>query len=230
MRNYDPIRVHLVSADFLLYQGLRTVLAPLEYLILEALTESKDDAVGAVVNSDPDIVLMVRQPHGMDGLAVTRTIVEQAPRTKVVMLSSETDQQSMIDVYQAGAASYLARTQITEDLGPALRMIHRGATILAMPPETPRLQSIGAVREKPKPALDTVLNCRERRLLTAVVSGKTNADIGRELHVSEATIKAHLTGLLKRLNVSNRVQLAVLTVRSDLTDNSGPGPQLAESR
>lgn len=216
------IRVHLVSADFLLHQGLRTVLAGLEYLRLEAVSRTGEGAVAAVIETDPDIVLMGRLSPGIDGLAVTRAIVEQAPRTKVVMLCAETDRGSMIEAYQAGAVSYLAKTQITEDLGPALRMIHRGAAILSMPLNSPRLQGTGAVQDGTKTVLKTKLNHRDGKLLAGVTAGKTNADIGRDLHLSEATIKAQLTGLMERLNVSNRVQLAVLGVRSGLVDIPDP--------
>lgn len=217
--NGKPIRVHLVDADFLLHRGLQAVLADLDYVRLDGVSRTGEDAVAAVVASDPDIVLMERELPGMNGIAVTRSITEQAPRTKVVMLCSETDRETMIEAYQAGAVSYLAKTQITEDLGPALRMIHRGAAIFSMPLDSPRLQGTGAPRRGDRLVLKSELNNHGRKLLAAVAAGETNASIGRSLHLSEATIKAQLTGIMNRLNVSNRVQLAVLGVRSGLVDS-----------
>ena len=219
MRNGKPIRVHLVDADFLLHQGLRAVLSGLDYVRLDAVSRTGEEAVAAVIALDPDIVLMERELPGMDGIAVTRSIAELAPRTKVVMLCSETDRATMIDAYQAGAVSYLAKTQITEDLGPALRMIHRGAAIFSMPLGSPRLQGTGAHMRGADVKLKTALNSHDAKLLAAVAAGQTNADIGRALHLSEPTIKAQLTRIMKRLNVNNRVQLAVLGVRSGLVDN-----------
>ena len=219
MTNGKPIRVHLIDADFLLHQGLVAVLADLDYVRLDAVSRTGEEAVAAVVASDPDIVLIERELPGMDGIAVTRSIAEQAPRTKVVMLCSETDRETMIQAYQAGAVSYLAKTQITEDLGPALRMIHRGAAIFSMTLVAPRLQSTVAPRHGAEVESKTTLNSHDAKLLAAVAAGHTNADIGRALHLSEPTIKAQLTRIMKRLNVSNRVQLAVLGVRSGLVDN-----------
>lgn len=216
--NVKPIRVHLVDADFLLHRGIQAVLAGLNYVRLEAVSRTAEEAVRAIIASDPDIVLMERQLPGADGLSVTKDIVEQAPRTKVVMLCSEIDPESMIEAYQAGAVSFLAKTQMTEDLGPALRMIHRGTAIFAMPLSSPRLQSTGTTKKDKDGQLKSKLNSRDRKLLAGLAAGKTNAEIGLVLDLSEATIKAQLTMIMKRLNVSNRVQLAVLAVRSGLVD------------
>ncbi|WP_207346170.1 response regulator transcription factor [Arthrobacter sp. E3] len=222
MTNGTPISVHLVDGDFLLHQGLRAVLAGLDYVRLDAVSRTGVEAVAAVVASDPDIVLMERKLPGMDGIAVIRSIAEQSPRTKIVMLCSETDRETMIQAYQAGAVSYLAKTQITEDLGPALRMIHRGAAIFSMTAASPRLQSPGAPPRHDRLVLESELNGHGTKLLAAVAAGDTNAEIGRSLHLSEATIKAQLAGIMKRLKVNNRVQLAVLGVRSGLVDTTEP--------
>lgn len=228
MMDDKPIRVHLVDEDYLFHLGVKSVLAGLEYVVLEAVSRTVDQAVAAVVASDPDIVLMDRKLAGMDAIAAIRAIVDQAPRTKVVMLSAETDRGSMIEAYQAGAGSYLSRTQMTEDLGPALRMIHRGAAVFSMPLASTRLQSPKAPENAEKRVLKTKLTSRDRRLLARVAAGKTNAEIGRDLHLSEATIKAQLTGIMKGLNVCNRVQLAVLAVRCGLVDI--PPPQTPKAQ
>lgn len=221
VKSGKPIRVHLVDADFLLYRGIQAVLAGLNYVRLEAVSRTGEEAISTVIASDPDIVLMERQLPGMDGLAVTQAIVEQAPRSKVVMLCSELERGSMIEAYQAGAVSFLAKTQMTEDLGPALRMIHRGTAIFAMPLSSPRLQSPGAPKRANDGVMEIKLKSRDRRLLAGVAEGKTNAEIGLALDLSEATIKAQVTLIMKRFNVSNRVQLAVLGVRNDLVDLPG---------
>lgn len=221
------IRVHLVSADFLLQQGLQAILTGLDYVTLAAVSRTAEEAVAAVIAAGPDIVLIERRLPGIDGISETRAITEQAPRTKVVLLCAETDRETMIEAYQAGAVSFLEKTQMTEDLGPALRMIHRGAAIFAMPLTSPRLQSPRAPESAENLMLKARLNSRDRRLLAGVAAGKTNAEIGRDLHLSEATIKAQLTGIMTRLNVSNRVQLAVVGVRNglvDMPDRHAPGP------
>ncbi|MBG0740864.1 response regulator transcription factor [Paeniglutamicibacter antarcticus] len=221
------IRVHLVSADFLLQQGLQTILTGLDYVTLEAVSRTAEDAFTAVVAAGPDIVLIERGLPGIDGVAEIRAITEQAPRTKVVLLCAETDRKTMIEAYQAGAVSFLTKTQMTQDLGPALRMIHRGAAIFAMPLSSPRLQTPGATESADNLVLKAQFNSRDRKLLAGVAAGRTNAQIGRDLHLSEATIKAQLTGIMTRLNVSNRVQLAVAVVRNGLVDmpvSHAPGP------
>jgi DNA-binding NarL/FixJ family response regulator len=103
--------------------------------------------------------------------------------------------------YQAGATSYLTKNEVTEDLGPALRMIHRGTIILSMPPGSPRLQSPPPAAHPRKAALEAELPLRARKLLAGVVAGHANAELSRQLHLSEASAKADLSAMMSILGL-----------------------------
>lgn len=212
----NRIRVQLADGDFLLGLGIQRALENLDYLTLESIVRTGEDAVASAVASGPHIVLMETVLPDMDGFTATREIIARAAGTKVVMLASAADRDTMVRAYQAGASSYLTKNEITEDLGPALRMIHRGALVLSMAPDSPRLQSPRPAIHPRKASLEAELSLREKQLLTGVAAGHTNAELGRQLHLSEALVKATLSTMMTRLEVANRVQLAVLGVRSGL--------------
>lgn len=212
----SKIRVHLADGDFLVRLGIERALEDLDYVVLESVSWSGEAAIAAAVAMQPDIVIMETALQGMDGIAAAAEIRAQAPGTKVVMLAAAADRETMMKAYSAGASSYLTKNGITEDLGPALRMVHRGATILSMPPGSPRLHRPVLDQQSRRREIGSDLSDREKKLLEGIVAGLTNAELGRGLHLSEATVKAHLSALMARLNVCNRVQLAVLGLRSGI--------------
>lgn len=223
------IRVHLADGDFLVHLGIEKAVSQLEYVALESVSHTGEDAIAAAIERKPDIVLMEVALQGTDGIAATTEICARVPQTKVVMLAAAGDRETMMRAYSAGATSYLTKNQLTEDLGPALRMIHRGATILAMPPGSPRLQRPPSGESTDNPALTALRSVRDRKLLKGVAAGLTNAELSRALHISEATVKAQLSGLMSRFKVGNRVQLAVFCVQAGITadgfDTPSPAPQ-----
>lgn len=211
------IRIHLADGDFLLRVGIRRVLEDLDYLTLEKAVQTGGEAITAAVAQEPDIVLMETLLPDMDGITAAREITDRLPATKIVMLSSATDRETMVRAYRAGATSYLVKDEVTQDLGPALRMIYRGSTILTLPPESPRLQSLLRAAHPFREALESHLTMRQKQLLTGVAEGKTNGELSRQLHFSTALVKADLSELMLRFGVKNRVQLAVLAVRIGLS-------------
>lgn len=219
----NKIRVHLADGDYLIRLGIERAVEQCSYVELEAVSRTGEEAVAAAVNLQPDIVLMETDLGGVDGIAAVSEISSRAPATKVVMLASAADRDTMMRAYSAGAVSYLIKNGLTEDLGPALRMIHRGATILVMPPGSPRLQRPSAHRALACKKVEQ-LPLRDRKLLAGVTAGHTNAQLGKELHLSEATVKAQLSALMQHFKVTNRVQLAVLGSRAGVLDRTDAPP------
>ncbi len=154
----------------------------------------------------------------VDGLTAVHQITERVPGTKVAMLSSVVNYDVMSEAYKAGAVSYLSKCSISEDLGAMIRMIHRGETILSMPVGLQRFPLPADSDDDDSFEIRLLQNlpARDKSILCQLVSGRTNAQIAACLHVSEATVKAQITKIIAKLNVSGRVQLAVLAHRAGI--------------
>ncbi len=145
----------------------------------------------------PDVILMdLRMPDG-DGVTTTERILAELPQTRIVVVTTYESDADILRAVEAGAAGYLLKDASRAELAAAVREAAAGKTVLA-PSVAGRL--MGLMRE-PAPA---ALTAREIEVLTLVAQGQTNADIGRALHISEATVKTHLLRTFSKLEVSDR--------------------------
>jgi DNA-binding NarL/FixJ family response regulator len=212
----QTLRVHFVDDDYLAQLGMKRLFETLPDIALECVSSTGDAAIRDAVTFLPDVVLMETKVRNVDGVRAVREISRHAPRVRIAMLSSATTYEVMSDAYRAGAASYLFKETISEDLGAAIRMIHRGHSIFSMPPELERFP----VSDEPDDSFEfdliRRLSARDRDILAGLTAGQTNAQIGASLHVSEGTVKAQITKIMTKLNVGGRVQLAVLAVKAGL--------------
>lgn len=208
------LRVHLVDNDYLARPGMERLFEGLPDIELESVPSTGDAAIGAALELTPDVVLVEPAVRDVDGLVAVREITGRAPGTKVAMLSSVVDHGTICDAYRAGAVSYLSESTISSDLDAAIRMIHRGESIFSMPPEPDRFPMPVEQAESFGTQLIQRLCTCDGFVLRGLVSGRTNAQIAAALHVSEAMVKAQITRITARVDVSGRVQLAVLAVRA----------------
>ncbi|UGS38943.1 response regulator transcription factor [Capillimicrobium parvum] len=209
------IRVLLVDDDALVRSGLRMMLAGAQ--TLEVVGEAADgrEVLGAVDLHRPDVVLMdIRMPR-LDGIAATRLLAAQPSPPAVLVLTTFDADELVLRALQAGAAGFLLKDTPPAEIVRAIELVHAGDAMLS-PTVTRRLISMvagdsdaGARAEQARERLAT-LSPRERDVALAVGRGCGNAEIAAALHLSVATVKGHVSRLLEKLEVDNRVQIALL--------------------
>jgi DNA-binding NarL/FixJ family response regulator len=209
------IRVLLVDDDALVRSGLRIMLAGAANLDVVAEAADGDEVLGAVDLHRPDVVLMdIRMPR-LDGIAATRLLVAQPDPPAVVVLTTFDADELVLRALQAGAAGFLLKDTPPAEIVRAIELVHAGDGMLS-PAVTRRLISLVAGDSDAAARADhardrmAALSPRERDVALAVARGQANAEIAAALHLSVPTVKAHVSRLLDKLDVDNRVQIALL--------------------
>ena len=208
------IRVLLVDDDALVRAGLRMILSSSEEL--EVVGEAADgaDAVAAVQAHRPDVVLMdIRMPV-MDGITATAALRRLANPPHVIVLTTFQADEHVLRALQAGADGFLLKDTAPTEIVNAVRLVAAGDAMLSPSVTRTLLTHLGndPMTDRRRVAAErlTSLTEREREVATAVGSGASNAEIAASLFMSEATVKAHVSRLLTKLEVTNRVQIAIL--------------------
>jgi DNA-binding NarL/FixJ family response regulator len=209
------IRVLLVDDDALVRSGLRMMLAGAK--TLEVVAEAADgrEVLGAVDRHRPDVVLMdIRMPQ-LDGIAATRLLCAQPHPPAVLVLTTFDADELVLRALQAGAAGFLLKDTPPAEIVRAIELVDAGDGMLS-PAITRRLIALVAgdsdagARTDDARARMATLSPRERDVALAVGRGQANAEIAAALHLSIPTVKAHVSRLLDKLDVDNRVQIALL--------------------
>jgi DNA-binding NarL/FixJ family response regulator len=200
------IRVMLVDDHPVVREGLRGMLEAEPDLTVVSEAGSGEEAVALARVVEADVILMDLRMRDLDGVGATQRILAEHPARKVVVLTTYETDADILRAVEAGAAGYLLKDASRADLANAIRAAARGETVLA-PSVAGKL--VNRVR-RPVPH---TLSAREIEVLALVAKGLTNADIGRALHISEATVKTHLLRAFGKLDVSDRTA-AVTTAMS----------------
>ena len=209
------IRVLLVDDDPLVRSGLRMMLAGAERVEVVGEADDGRGVLAAVDLHRPDVVLMdIRMPQ-LDGIAATRLLRAQPSPPAVVVLTTFDADEHVLRALRAGAAGFLLKDTPPAEIVRAIELVHAGDGMLS-PGVTRRLIALvagddeeAARGERARERLAT-LTAREHEVALAVGAGRANAEIARELHMSVATVKAHVSRLLAKLEVDNRIQIALL--------------------
>lgn len=199
------LRVLIVDDHPVVRSGLRGLLEAEPDLDVVGEAGSGEEALALVDQAVPDVVLMDLRMPGLDGAAVTGRIRDAHPSTRVLVLTTYDTDADILRAVEAGATGYLLKDTRREDLVAAVRATARGETVLA-PPVAARL-----VTRMRRPAHES-LTPRELEVLAAVARGLTNADIGRELFIGEATVKSHLLRVFGKLEVDDRTSAVVAAI------------------
>ena len=207
----NPIRVVIVDDHTLVRRGLETVLRLFDDIELVAQGDSGDAAVGLCEEAQPDVVLMDLVMPGMDGSAATREILRRCPETKVLVLTSFSDEALIESALNAGAIGYLMKNISGDQLAAAIRGASVGRPTLA-PEATEALMHLVAT---PTP-LGEDLTPRERQVLTLLTDGLSNSEIAERLVVSLSTVKSHVSSVITKLGASSRTDAAMIAVRQRL--------------
>jgi DNA-binding NarL/FixJ family response regulator len=216
------IRVAVVDDQALVRGGFRMILDAQPDI--EVVGEAADGRAGVDLcrSTTPDVVLMdIRMPE-LDGLEATRRVMHASPATRVLMLTTFGDESYVWQAMNAGASGFLLKDVPPEDLASAVRTIHRGDALLA-PSITRRLIEEFAGRPQPGGVPDVVaeLTDREQEVLRLIARGLANGEIARELILGETTVKTHVTRILAKLGVRDRVQAVVVAYESGLVRPGG---------
>lgn len=209
----DKIRVLLVDDHALFRSGIKSLLQRSGEF--DIVGEAGDGLEGAkrAKQLRPDVVLLDLHMPGVSGRDALKLIREDAPRSQVLMLTVSEDAEDLLHTLRQGAAGYLLKNIAAESLIDAVRMASRGDAVVS-PVMLAKLLA-GATRGEARPAPDLEagrLSPREREILAYLAGGLSNKEIARKLDLAESTVKIHVQGVLKKLDLTSRVQAAVYAV------------------
>jgi DNA-binding NarL/FixJ family response regulator len=212
----DLLRVMLVDDHDLFRTGLRNLL---EEQGVHIVGEAPDGnlALHLVRELAPDVVVMDLNMPGMNGIEATREITRLAPLTRVLVLTISDQDGDVMDAILAGACGYLMKDSSIQDLMQGIRAASVGESLISPHIASKVLQRIRAASVEAGGAVARPeLSDRETEVLRLIANGKDNAEIAQELHISPKTVKNHISNILMKLQIENRIQAAVYAVRSGL--------------
>ncbi|OHC27648.1 MAG: DNA-binding response regulator, partial [Pseudomonadales bacterium RIFCSPLOWO2_02_FULL_63_210] len=207
-----PIRILIVDDHTLLRSGIKLALQRHEGF--EVVGEAGDglEGIKRAKQLKPDVVLLDLHMPGTSGLEALRVLVEDVPETQVVMLTVSEDAEDLLETLRAGARGYLLKNIDTEFLLESIRRAAHGESVMSPQMAHKLADSVRAPSKESAPVVDVnpgKLSPREREIIVMLAHGASNKEIARVLNLSESTIKIHVQGILRKLNIAKRVQAAV---------------------
>jgi len=205
------IRVAIADDHRVVRVGLEQLLATFDDVELVGSADGGAEAVEKATSQKPDVLLLDLSMPDLDGIEVTRRVAAASPDTRVVLFTSFSDRDQILQALDAGAIGYLLKDAEPEAIHDALRAAARGEAPLA-PKAAAELLASRAVRSTGS----VELTARERDVLHLVIAGDANKQIARKLGISEKTVKGHLTNLFQRIGVQDRTQAALWAERNGI--------------
>jgi DNA-binding NarL/FixJ family response regulator len=213
----ETLRVLLVDDHDLFRTGLRNLL---EEQGVQVIGEAADgqQAIRMVRELAPDVVVMDLNMPGMTGVEATRQVTTLAPLTRVVVLTISDQDEDVMNAILAGACGYLMKDSSIQDLMQGIRAAAIGESLISPHIAAKVLQRMRATgtSEQDAETIRAELSDREIEVLKLIANGKDNAQIAGELHISPKTVKNHISNILMKLQIDNRIQAAVYAVRSGI--------------
>jgi DNA-binding NarL/FixJ family response regulator len=217
VKGLDELRVLLVDDHDLFRTGLRTLLEE-QGLNIVGDAENGEVALRLVEELAPDVVVMDLKMPGLTGVETTRKIADMAPLTRVVVLTISVDDDDVTAAVMAGACGYLIKDSKMPELIAGIRAAAEGHSLISPQIASKLLQQVRA-HTADASAAETIrgqLSDRELEVLRLIANGKDNAEIARDLFISPKTVKNHISNILMKLQIENRIQAAVYAVRSGI--------------
>ncbi len=217
----ERIRVLIVDDHALFRRGLQMVLE--NEPDIEVVGEAGDghEAIEQAERAAPDVVLMdVRMPR-RTGIEATRAIKDVMPSAKILMLTISDEEADLYEAIKAGASGYLLKEISIEEVSDAVRAVHAGQSLISPSMASKLLTEFAAMVKRRDERVEVPgprLTDRELEVLKLVAKGMNNRDIGRELFISENTVKNHVRNILEKLHLHSRMEAVVYAVREKLLD------------
>lgn len=190
-------------------QGIAVLLGVQDDIEVAGEAADGGEALAMTAQKDPDVILLDLKLPVMDGITVLRELRDRGLRARALVLTSAADKDLVTLAVRAGAAGFLYKDVDPDALVRAVRSVHDGHTLLAPQAAGSLLRSAAAPAVRGPGALTS----REREVLAQIADGRSNKEIARLLHVSEKTVKTHVSAVLAKLGVADRTQAALLAVR-----------------
>ncbi len=219
----DAIRVAIADDHPVVRRGLRAFLDSLNDIEVVGEAVDGEGAVRLTVTEEPDVLLLDLKMPKLDGIGVISRLRSRGASTRILVLTSFTAQHEVIPAIKAGADGYLLKDADPSELEQAIRAVYRGEPLLA--PEAAAAVMAAVSSQTPDlPELDR-LTPREREVLAGLGRGLSNRGLAEELFITEKTIKTHVSSILMKLALADRVQAALFAVRVGLADPRDIGPK-----
>ena len=216
-KQLEELRVLLVDDHDLFRTGLRSLL---EEQGLQVVGEAENGSAALQLASElaPDVIIMDLKMPGLTGVETTRQISGMAPLTRVVVLTISADDEDVMNAVMAGACGYLLKDSSIDQLIAGIRAAAAGESLISPQIAAKLLQRLraGGADEVAAETIRAELSDRELEVLRLIANGKDNAEIARELYISPKTVKNHISNILMKLQIDNRIQAAVYAVRSGI--------------
>jgi two-component system nitrate/nitrite response regulator NarL len=219
MNPEQPIRLLIVDDHDLFRSGLRALLEEQGFEVADSASGAA--AIRRVRSLAPDVVIMDMNMPEMSGIEATSRVLEASPETSILMLTIATDDSRVIDAVRAGASGYLLKDAELGEIVAGIRAAAAGHSAIAPRVAGTLLRSVrNSAPESPVGVPPEVegLSGRERKVLALLTKGCDNTEIANQLHVSPSTVKSHVSRVLEKLAVENRVQAATFAIRHGLDE------------
>lgn len=216
----EAIRVLVVDDHAIVRKGICALLATEPGIEVVGEAQNGQEAIVLAAALRPDVVLMDLVMPGIDGLEAIRHISARQPRVPILVLTGCADDDKVIAAIKAGALGYLLKDSGPEALLRAIRQVHAGLSSLH-PTIARRLVQELTYPQEPRAGLEG-LTAREVEVLRLVATGVGNREIAEELHLSEATVRTHVSNILAKLKLESRTQAALYALRQGLVELNRP--------
>ena len=215
----QPAKVKIILADDhpLLLKSLRDLLVKEGDLEVVAEAGDGEEAVRLAIEMQPDIVIMDISMPNMNGLEATRQIKERCPNIAVLVLTVHTDDDSILDILQAGAAGYLVKSVYSDEVIHSVRAVLGGEMVLSPLIGQRLLKHAARYPMKPVPlGTGEKLSIRELEILKLTARGMSNKDIASTLGINIRTVKAHLGEIFSKMGVASRTEAVIVGIRTNI--------------
>lgn len=214
------IKLLLVDDQDILLEGLKLILGMEEDIEISGTANNGKKAYEFCKWNMPDVVLMDIQMPELNGVEVTKMIHRDFPKVKVIVLTTFNDDEYIYDALKNGASGYMLKDTSPSEIAMAVRTVYNGGALIQSEVAVKVIDKFSELaKEKREKSIDPrtdLLTDREKDICRLIAEGKNNKEIADELFLSQGTVKNHITRVLIKLDLRDRTQLAVFTIKNDL--------------